>query len=173
MAIDVELRELTPGDAEQFHAFAAHPLVQPTVDSTQVPTVAEVRAFLTQLAADNDGVRRERAIVIAGPNARAGSEDEGPAGNDTVGRVIGSIGLTLEGSSAELGYVVHPDYWGRGVATQAALLMVRLGFDELGLTRIYAVFSMDNPASVRVVEKAGLRQVDAKTWEIVRSAARG
>ncbi|MCP2328209.1 RimJ/RimL family protein N-acetyltransferase [Hamadaea flava] len=154
MDIDVELRELTPADAEQFHAFAAHPLVQPTINATQVPTVAEVRTFLTQLAANNDGVRRERAIVVDG-------------------KVIGSIGLTLEGSSAELGYVVRPDYWGRGVATQAALLMVRLGFDELGLTRIYAVFSMDNPASVRVVEKAGLRQVDAKTWEIVRSAARG
>ncbi|MEV0271069.1 GNAT family N-acetyltransferase [Hamadaea sp. NPDC050747] len=147
MTIDVVLREPTPADAEQFHAFAAHPLVLPTVDATQVPSVEDVRTFLTELAGQPDAPRRERVIVV----------------HD---RVVGSIGLTLEGSSAEIGYVIHPDYWGRGVATRAAIEMVRLGFDELGLTRIYAQFSRENPASVRVVEKVGLHQVDDKTWEI-------
>ncbi|NUR74201.1 MAG: GNAT family N-acetyltransferase [Hamadaea sp.] len=149
MTIDVVVRELTPGDAEQFHAFAAHPLVLPTVDAAQVPSVEDVRTFVTQLAAQPDSPRKERAIVLDG-------------------EVVGSIGLTIEGSEGELGYVVHPDHWGRGVATQAAMLMVRQGFAELGLTRIYATVSTENPASVRVLEKAGFRQVDAKTWAVTR-----
>ncbi|NUO58166.1 MAG: GNAT family N-acetyltransferase [Hamadaea sp.] len=149
MTIDVALREPTPADAEQFHAFAAHPLVLPTVDAAQVPSVEDVRTFLTQLAAQPNSPRKERAIVVGGV-------------------VVGSIGLTIEGSEGELGYVVHPDHWGRGVATQAAMLMVHHGFAELGLTRIYAKFSRENPASVRVIQKAGFHQVDETTWEITR-----
>jgi len=150
MDIDVALRALTPDDAEQFHAFAAHPLVLPTVDAAQIPSVSDVRTFLTQLDS-SPGPRHELAIVVDG-------------------RVVGSIGLTVAGSSAELGYVVHPSYWGQGVATAAAILMLRHGFGPLGLTRIHALISTENPASARVLEKAGLRRVDDSTWEITADA---
>jgi RimJ/RimL family protein N-acetyltransferase len=48
-------------------------------------------------------------------------------------------------------------YWGRGYATEAALAVIAFGFEELGLNRIYAQHMASNPASGRVMQKAGMR----------------
>ena len=54
----------------------------------------------------------------------------------------------------ELGYAVLPAARGRGVATEALRLLTRWAFDE-GMQRVTALISVDNPASIRVAEKAG------------------
>jgi ribosomal-protein-alanine N-acetyltransferase len=75
------------------------------------------------------------------------------------GAAIGGIGLRLqedvERVSAELGYWVGEPYWGRGIATAAVQAMTAYGFERYGLSRIYAVVFDWNPASARVLEKAG------------------
>ncbi|QDT50466.1 Putative ribosomal N-acetyltransferase YdaF [Symmachiella dynata] len=85
---------------------------------------------------------------------------------------LGSIGLTVqrEWERAEIGYWMGEPYWGRGYTTEAAIEIVRFGFEDLGLHRIYASVFANNPASARVLEKAGLtyegRQVHAiKKWD--------
>ncbi len=74
------------------------------------------------------------------------------------GRLLGAIGLTLDAAnqSAELGYWIGKPYWGCGYATEAARALVHFGFGQLGLNRVYARHFAHNPASGRVLQKAGL-----------------
>ena len=58
---------------------------------------------------------------------------------------------------AEIGYWIGRPYWGQGYATEAARAIIRFGFEELGLNRIYATHFTGNPASGRVMQKAGMQ----------------
>lgn len=72
--------------------------------------------------------------------------------------VVGACDLTLDNErEADLGYILASRAWGRGLATEAARAMVRAGFEQLGLERIYGVCETTHAASRRVLEKAGLR----------------
>ena len=72
---------------------------------------------------------------------------------------VGGIGLQLgqdiERVSAEIGYWLGQDHWGRGLATAAVQSVTDYAFAQFGLTRIFAVPFAANLASIRVLEKAG------------------
>jgi RimJ/RimL family protein N-acetyltransferase len=72
-------------------------------------------------------------------------------------RLIGVIGLAPapDGRSAELGYYIARDHWGRGVATEAGLAITRVGFESFGYLKLSSGYHADNPASGRVLEKLG------------------
>lgn len=74
--------------------------------------------------------------------------------------LVGAIGLSLtpEHRRAELGYWVGVPWWGRGYCTEAAVAVVRFGFGQLGLERIFGMCFTRNPASGRVMEKLGMRR---------------
>ncbi len=73
--------------------------------------------------------------------------------------VIGGIGLVLQSDvnrrSAEIGYWLGEPHWGQGIATAALQAMTDWAFAEFDLVRIYAEVFEWNPASGRVLEKAG------------------
>lgn len=75
------------------------------------------------------------------------------------GRQIGGIGLRVEEKHkhAELGYWLGIPYWGKGYATEAATEIVRYGFQDLQLHRIFASHFGHNSASGRVLTKLGMR----------------
>jgi RimJ/RimL family protein N-acetyltransferase len=75
------------------------------------------------------------------------------------GRLIGGIGLRLfePHEQAELGYWLGVPYWGKGYATEAAREMLRYGFQDLKLHRIFATQFANNPASGRILKKLGMR----------------
>jgi RimJ/RimL family protein N-acetyltransferase len=72
-------------------------------------------------------------------------------------RLIGIMGLAPapDGRSAELGFYIARDHWGRGVATEAALAITRVGFESFGYLRLTSGYHADNPASGRVLAKLG------------------
>jgi RimJ/RimL family protein N-acetyltransferase len=77
------------------------------------------------------------------------------------GTVIGDVLLiwrSREHRQGEIGYIFHPDHGGHGYATEAAAAMVRLGFDGLGLHRVYGRIDARNTASARVLERLGMRR---------------
>ena len=75
------------------------------------------------------------------------------------GRQIGGIGLTVDEKHqhAELGYWIGVAHWGKGYATEAARAMLRYGFENLGLHRIFASHFRHNPSSGRILRKLGMR----------------
>ena len=68
------------------------------------------------------------------------------------------IWLSQEHRSGEFGCVIGPEHQGRGYATEACELMMRLGFVDLRLHRMVARCDARNTASARVLEKLGLRR---------------
>lgn len=78
----------------------------------------------------------------------------------TTGELLGSIGLIIgeAGQAAELGYWIGVPHWSRGYATEAVRSVLGYGFSRLELNRIQAHHMVHNPASGRVMEKAGMRR---------------
>ncbi|GGB17522.1 N-acetyltransferase [Sphingomonas metalli] len=73
-------------------------------------------------------------------------------------RLIGGIGLSdPDAGTANLGYWLTPEAWGRGYATEAARAVVEIARHALPLTRLTARHFADNPASGRVLRKLGFR----------------
>lgn len=73
--------------------------------------------------------------------------------------LIGLIGLKMGKPHyriAEVWYKLHVDHWGQGYATEALTKILAFGFNELGLHRIEAGCAVENIASIKVLEKAGM-----------------
>jgi ribosomal-protein-alanine N-acetyltransferase len=58
----------------------------------------------------------------------------------------------------QLGYSLHPRYWGNGYASEAVTLVVNLAFSKLGAHRVQATCWVKNPASAKVLQNAGLKK---------------
>jgi ribosomal-protein-alanine N-acetyltransferase len=75
--------------------------------------------------------------------------------------LIGSVGLRdidPEHMQAELGFWIGPEWWGQGYAREAAAAVVRYGFEELALNRIYAHHMARNPAAGQVLRHIGMQR---------------
>jgi RimJ/RimL family protein N-acetyltransferase len=141
----VTLRELTEDDAGDIHAYASHPLVVDRVLDDSPPDVQTIRVAIRTWLARAVGQQRTQYHLAVVMN----------------GRLIGSASLAVvsaEHRRGELGYVIHPDWWGRGIATEAAELLLELGFRTVGLHRIEATTRPDNTASWRLLERIGMRR---------------
>jgi ribosomal-protein-alanine N-acetyltransferase len=90
------------------------------------------------------------------PTARAG-RDFAMVLRETC-EVVGGVSLFEheQHRRAELGYWCATEFWGRGYATEAVRAVIDYAFDTLALNKVHAACHGDNPASRRVLEKAGL-----------------
>lgn len=73
-------------------------------------------------------------------------------------KMIGTIGIhryDKKNLSAEIGYVLHPDYWGMGLMVEAVTRIIAWLFDDMGLYRIECGHFDFNHQSKRVIEKCG------------------
>jgi RimJ/RimL family protein N-acetyltransferase len=78
------------------------------------------------------------------------------------GQLIGACDLSLiEGNVVDLGYMLGSDQWGKGYATEIALALVDAAFFDLRADRVISTVDVNNRASIRVLEKIGMR------WEAV------
>jgi [ribosomal protein S5]-alanine N-acetyltransferase len=71
---------------------------------------------------------------------------------------INSAGETVAGE-ATLSFYIAREYWGQGLASEAALAFVEFGWKQLHLSRIVATVQVGNAASVRILEKLGFALV--------------
>ena len=79
------------------------------------------------------------------------------------GNAIGSVDLSLiQNGSAELGFLLRPDHWGTGLASEAVGAVVAQGLGALRLTRLAAVVQTANRAAARVLEKNSFAIVEAR-----------
>jgi len=94
-------------------------------------------------------------------------------------KVVGGVGLESLGDvnriGAEIGYWIGEPYWGRGIATAALVEASRRAFKEFPFERLQAMVYEWNPASMRVLEKAGyqfegrLRRSIVKDGQVIDS----
>ena len=82
-----------------------------------------------------------------------------PDGLETLVGVCGVLNIEGRPPRGELGYWVGVPYWNRGYASAAARELVRRAFEEHGIETLYSSCLVRNPASFRVLEKAGFRHV--------------
>ena len=119
-----------------------------------------------RLMAPIGGVRERRAdgrLPRAEPQStgRSTGSGSGSCATRDTSEVIGRAGLrhlTIEGmAEVELAYALFPEFWGRGLATDAARACVTIGRDWLGLHSVVGLVLPANAPSQRVLRKAALR----------------
>ena len=76
-------------------------------------------------------------------------------------QMIGFCGLALEKidnvNEPEIGYLLDSEFWGKGFATEAASAVITQGFEKFKLPYILGIVEPANTASVRVLEKLGMK----------------
>jgi len=82
------------------------------------------------------------------------------------GDLMGRAGIQVipETDEVEVDYLLGPDWWGSGFATEAIRYALRFGLEEKGLERIVGIVHPDNLASRRVLEKIGMRLEGEKEY---------
>jgi ribosomal-protein-alanine N-acetyltransferase len=141
--VNPRLRPLTTDDWPAVHAWASRP--EACRFQTWGPNSEdETRAFVADAVADaalQPPPRLLHAIVVDG-------------------MVLGNGALIFHSRAqrqGEISYIVHPDHWGRGIATAAGRELLRIGFEEHGLHRIHATCDPRNAGSAAVLKKLGMR----------------
>ncbi|MCH8815245.1 MAG: GNAT family N-acetyltransferase [Chloroflexi bacterium] len=137
------LREITPDDAGDWHAYLSDPRVY-EYTSTPVMSVAEVSELIQWFA---DGFRKKKRIRWA----LAESEN---------GRMIGDLGYNEfwpRDRRATVGYGLAPEYWGRGLMTEALGTVIGYGFAELRLNKIEATTNVQNERSAALLRRLGFQ----------------
>lgn len=137
------LRKLTPRDAQDMFDYAHR---------------ADVTRYLTWSPHPDVRYSREYLEYLQGRYAGGMYYDWGVIDRST-GKMIGTCGFTsfnCTHDKAEIGYVLHPDYWGKGLAAEAVKKILDFGFEKLRLHRIEAKFMKENARSLRVMEKVGM-----------------
>src|SRR5579859_2317705 len=118
----VGLRELQSSDAGALHAVYGDPAVCRYMSFTP-RTTRQCQAIIDVALKDAEAEPRQvYMLAIAG----------------TDGELIGAARLGLgEWKSAQIGFALRPDRWGRGEGTETVRLLIRLGFRDLGVHRIW------------------------------------
>ena len=76
------------------------------------------------------------------------------------GKLIGYCGFVNTDDDREIGWRLAPEYWGNGLATEAARAVLKHGIETLGFQRVIATVQAANVASIRVIEKLGMTLVE-------------
>lgn len=91
---------------------------------------------------------------------------------EPTGRTVGFVKAIRSEHRVQVGYVVDSAFTGRGIATQAVREAVAIVEQSAGVSRLWATCALDNPASIRVLEKCGFeREGVLKNWVTYPSLA--
>lgn len=146
------LEPITRGDVGPLHAL----LLEPAVRRYLLDGVEISRAWVEDAVLESESDFRTHGFGLW--RIRARSED---------GALVGLTGLRRfpGASEPQLLYALAPRFWGRGYATEAAAAVVRHAFDDLGFRRILASTDSPNLDSLRVMERLGMRFLEAGLME--------
>ena len=137
------LRVCTVADAEDIHAYASLPEVAYPAGFPPVKTFEDEVYYLEHILPE----RNQKENLPAGYGIVVKGTD----------KVIGSVDFNHRHADdvLEIGYTLHPDYWGRGYVPEAACALIDLAFKDLDLHKIELTCFGYNVQSQRVAEKLG------------------
>ncbi len=140
------LRDFEEADWASVHSYASDPEVVRYMDWGP-NTEKESRSFVSRAIAFQE-VRPRRnydlAIVLKKKE-----------------RLIGGCGIHVSSPNNRegwIGYCLNRDFWGKGYATETAKALLKFGFDQLNLHRIFATCDQANVISARVLKKMGMKR---------------
>lgn len=135
-------RAFTVADAESAFALNSDPDVLRYTGDVPLESVDDARQFITKYPDFEDVGYGRWACVLKETQT-----------------VIGFCGMKYlpDLCEVDIGFRFLPQYWNRGLATEAAAACLAFGFHTMGLKQIVAFVMPENAASVRVLEKAGMQ----------------
>ena len=143
----LNLREFVRTDFQAVHAYSADP---------------RVTRYLFFGPRDEDSTADYLDGLLASQLERPRTRFELAVEGIASGRVIGACDLSfIERNVVDLGYMLGIENWGKGYATEIALALVDAAFFDLRADRVISTVDVNNGASIRVLEKIGMR------WEAV------
>jgi len=143
-------RAFTVDDAEAFYALNTNPDVMRYTGEPMPASLDAVRdALATYPDFDTVGYGRWACVL------------------KETGAVIGFCGLKHlpELGEVDVGFRFLPEHWGKGLGTEACRASVTFGFEVFGLTSIIGLVLPENTASIRVLEKCGLRRAGEVVYD--------
>ncbi len=141
------MREFVKGDFRAIYAYSSD---------------ARVTRYLFFGPRDEDSTADYLEGLLASQRERPRTRFELAVEEIESGRVIGACDLSfIEGNVVDLGYMLGIESWGKGYATEIALALVDAAFFDLRADRVISTVDVNNGASIRVLEKIGMR------WEAV------
>jgi RimJ/RimL family protein N-acetyltransferase len=135
----IQLRTIEEEDTEFLQQTLNDPKVRSSLAAT-LPRNREQKLDWIESRGDNDG-----AVLLI----QVGAESVGTVALNPPNEVWGV---------AEIAYMVAPDHWGNGYATEAVELICGYAFEERRLNKVYAAPFSTNTASCRVLEKVGFTE---------------
>ena len=148
----LRLRKPELKDAEViFRRYAQDPEVTKYVSWRSHCTVAETREFLRACLRAWEKRKSFHWVIVQKKNDR----------------LVGMISARVDGHKWELGYVLDRPHWGRGYMTEVVQRLIKWAFKQPEIYRVWAVCDVDNLASARVMEKAGMtREGTLRRWSV-------
>lgn len=145
------LEELCPEDAAAIHELHSIPQVD-RFNTLGIPSSFEVteKLLATWLKLQAEAPRQSYILKITEADT-----------NSFAGLIALSLGKP-NFRMAEVWYKLHPNFWGKGYATEALRQFLSFGFNGLQLHRVEAGCAVENLASVRVLEKAKMQKEGCK-----------
>ena len=143
----LNLREFVISDFNAVHAYSSDP---------------RVTRYLFFGPRDEDGTADYLEGLLASQRERPRTRFELAVEEIAAGKVIGACDLSfIERNVVDLGYMLGIESWGKGYATEIALALIDAAFFDLRAERVISTVDVNNSASIRVLEKIGMR------WEAV------
>ncbi len=138
------MRTAREDDLAAMHAVLSHPKAMTYWSSTPHDKLEQTRDWLASMIAIQPSEGEDFIIELEG-------------------KLIGKAGLWR---FPEIGFIMHPDYWGNGYATEALTLVLDRAFDVHGLPKIEADVDPRNASSLKLLTGLAFRETGRKerTW---------
>lgn len=133
------LRQVFPKDAEALMRIRSNEEAMRYIPRPRAKTIADALATVETLT---NGINEGKSINWAISNIENPSEIFG---------MIGYVNFYLELDKAEIGYMLHPDYWGKGYVPEAFLEVEKFGFEQINLLSIEAKIDPRNENSRKIL----------------------
>lgn len=138
------MREWKTSDAEMLYKYASHPDIGYAAGWNAHTSIENSREIIKNVLS----LPETYAILLK-----------------KLGNVVGSIGLkigkysnkNIQDNEAEIGYWIGVPFWGQGLVPECLSEILKYGFNELGLTKIYGAYFDDNIRSKKVLEKCNFK----------------
>ena len=139
----LRFREMRPEDAQAMFDLNSDPEVIQYTGDEPFDSVEAARIFLESYQEVYKRIGYARWIIEL----------------KSTGEILGWCGLKFwpDKNVVDVGYRLYKKYWGNGYASEAAKASIDYGFEKLGLERIIAHARKENAASLRVLEKCGMK----------------